>query len=184
MRPAVLTLILISFFLSAWAQCPQGDITFYSQGQVDNFVVSYPNCTEIAGDVIIGTNTTTNIVNLNGLSQITTIGGRLFIRHNIELTDLAGLNNLTSIGESVWIQANPALTSLIGLNNLASVNGYLHIESNGGLTNLTGLNNLISVGRLYIESNSGLINLTGLNNLTTIGGDFLIERNTSLTSLA
>ena len=69
---------------------PEG-ITFTTQEEIDNFQVNYPNCTEIAGHVTINGE---DITNLNGLDQVTSIGGSLRINYNSMLTSLEGLDQL------------------------------------------------------------------------------------------
>jgi len=48
-----LALIFFSTYLSAQTCLPQG-INFYTQAQLDNFALNYPDCTEIRGDVRMG----------------------------------------------------------------------------------------------------------------------------------
>src|SRR5690606_14947012 len=56
--------------------CPVGDVTLASQTQVNNFLINYPNCTEIQGNLHIQGN---NITNLSALGNITGITGHLTI---------------------------------------------------------------------------------------------------------
>jgi hypothetical protein len=81
---------------------PQG-ITFTTQAQVDNFQSNYPGCDQIEGYVTINGG---SITNLNGLSVLTSIGGRLKFDFADALTNLTGLDNLTSVGGGslYWIQ--------------------------------------------------------------------------------
>ena len=125
---------------------PEG-ITFTTQAQIDDFQTNYPNCNQIWGDMtIMGS----NITNLNGLSNLNSIGGTLSINNNDILTNLSGLNSLVSIGGSLFIGGysggNPSLASLSGLNSLLSISGNLTINSNDVLTNLSGLNALSGIG--------------------------------------
>ena len=97
-------IILIAMLMSSGAMAqtnqpcstclPEG-VTFSTQTQIDNFQTNYPNCTEIEGDVLINGS---DIINLNGLSVLTSIGGNLWIKINSSLTSLTGLEGLTSIG--------------------------------------------------------------------------------------
>jgi len=99
--------------------CSNGSLIFNSQSQIDDFLTNNPNCTEVIGDVeIFSTPTSTPITNLDGLAQITSIGGELRISNNTGLTNLAGLSQLTSIGEELTISNNAGLTDLSGLDNL------------------------------------------------------------------
>ena len=86
-------------------------------------LINYPNCKKIEGQVNIGiaekdisnrkgtANPRTGdgpIINLNGLSALTSIGSDLLIFANIDLKSLTGLNNLISIG--VLFSFLPTLT--------------------------------------------------------------------------
>src|SRR5690606_11901415 len=141
------------------------------------------NLTSVGGYLDIYSNS--NLTNLDGLSNLTSVGGYLYISSNSSLTNLDGLSNLTSVGGYLKIYNNLSLTKHDGLSNLTSVGGFLHIDSNSNLTNLDGLSNLTSVGGyLYIGSNSNLTNLDGLSNLTSVGADLVILSNSSLTDIS
>ncbi len=190
------------------AQCPQGNITFETQADVDNFAVLYPNCTEITDVLQIGTNSDSDISDLSPLSQITFIGGvhilnnpnltnlnglenvvlienHLNISDNDNLLNLSGLEGVTSIGNYLTISSNESLNSLTGLNNLSSIGGQLRVNDNNNLIDFNGLENLISVaGDFWIDENDGLINFNGLGNLISIEGVILIQNNAALSSLS
>ena len=108
------------------AQCPTGLIYLQTQEQIDEFVASYPDCEHITGDLFIqGVSTTsTDIVDISGLSNITTIDGSLRITFT-KLTELNGLNNLQHVGGSLFISWNDDFNFVDGLNNLTSVNDEL-----------------------------------------------------------
>jgi photosystem II stability/assembly factor-like uncharacterized protein len=173
-------------------QCPV-DISFATQSQIDSFPILYPNCVDIVGEVKIIGSLSGDIINLEGLSQINTIGENLYITRNAFLTNLEGLNNLDSIGGSLVLYDNDSLTSLNGLNNLVTINGSLYIGRGlpaGGsignpiLTNLIGLENLTYIGEnLIIYGNTSLMNLEGLEKLTYIGEGLNIYSNVALSSL-
>jgi hypothetical protein len=120
-------------------QCVPDGITFSSQSDIDEFPSTYYYCTEIVGDVVIRGS---DINNINGLSQITSIGGSLSIYGNDILTNLAGLGNLTSIGGSLKIGdstalgtfGNPALTNLMDLNEELFIDSNLFIANNINLS--------------------------------------------------
>lgn len=112
--------------------CLPDGITFTTQAQIDSFQVNYPTCTEIQGSVTIWGG---DIVNLDGLINITKIGGYLEIRSNPDLTNLAGLNNVTRIGSTLEIWGCFALTSIDGIKNIdASSITNLHIVGNTSLS--------------------------------------------------
>ncbi len=158
----VLFPFLILFFLPSifFAQnCPPS-IILESQQEIDDFIVLYPNCTEISGDVNIqGVWTTqsvynmSDITNLNGLSNITSIGGDLILtelHHLIDQTgleNLSGLDNLTTIGGDLRLATINYLISLSGLENLNSIGGSLCVHDLSSLENLSPLSNLTVVGQ-------------------------------------
>src|SRR5690606_39737475 len=87
--------VFLTFFsLGVKAQCPEGDVSFHLQAQLDDFAINYPNCTEITGYLSIGA----RVNNLNGLSNLETVGGIFRISGNQFLTNLDGLNNLETVG--------------------------------------------------------------------------------------
>ena len=171
---------------------PEG-ITFTTQEEIDNFQTNYPGCTEIEGFVAINGN---EITDLNGLNNVTQIGGHLIIGGpigaNNALTSLTGLENLTSIGGDFTVMDNPVLTGLEGLENLTTISGNLTIGDyddiacigNPSMNSLAGLTNLTNLGGgLYIGCNNSLINIDGLINLNSIGGNLFINENSSLVSI-
>ena len=108
-----LCLLALSFStLSLKAACPTGDITFNTQAQIDAFPTTYAGCAVMPYSITIQEHVLGNITNLNGLSQLTAIGGGLRIVGNPALTNLTGLGTLTSIGQSLEIVDNAGLTSL------------------------------------------------------------------------
>ena len=121
--------------------CLPDGIAFTTQSQIDSFQIIYPGCTRILGDVIIEESSSGNIINMNGLSQVTSIGGFLRLIYIVGLTNLSGLDNLTSIGR-LNVQFNGALTSLSGMDNVTSIGGEIGIRYNNILTSLSGLGNI------------------------------------------
>ena len=124
----IITLIAI-FFCSAYilqSQCPSS-LLLYSQDDVDNFPINYPNCTHLEGKVEIGGD---DITNLDGLSQLQSIGAHLSIMGNTNLISIEGLGNVTHVEHFIQIMSNPSLISLFGLNNLDSCNMELMIYGN------------------------------------------------------
>ena len=82
---------------------------------------------EIEGDVFIQG---INIVNLDGLSVITAVGGSLKIINCDNLVNFSSLDNLTSIGGDLIIENNDNITNLSGLDTLNSIGGGIIIENN------------------------------------------------------
>ena len=153
---AFLLLVVCHIEMVSQSCLPDG-ITFTTQSQIDSFQINHPNCTEIEGSVNIEGD---DIVNLYGLSAITSVGESLGINNNDLLTNLTGLDNLTSINGNLTINTNWLLTDITSLSNLSSINGDVRIESNYALTSLTGLETLNgnSIENLTITFNYSLSN--------------------------
>lgn len=183
MKTLSLTIAIILSHTLLFAQCPQGAITIISsQADIDNFPVNYPNCTELDGGLTI---TGGNIVNLYGLSQLTSIGGDLNFLYTVQLSSLAGMDGLTAVGGNLSLTENYTLTSTMGLNNLETIGGYLVIYKNNFIPNLAGFSSLVSVGNdVAIGYNTGLTSFSGLENLTSVGNVFDIDHNPVLSSIS
>ncbi|MBK8701565.1 MAG: beta-propeller fold lactonase family protein [Saprospiraceae bacterium] len=136
--------------------CPT-NVFLLSQSTVNSFQSTYPGCIDIPGDLII---VSSAITNLNGLSQISSVGGAFEI-YETHLLNLVGLENLKTIGENAYIHYNaPYLNSLNGLNGLDSIYGNLEIFANHlSFTNIQALSNLDFIGGdLRIQYNPQLSN--------------------------
>ena len=168
------------FFTFGYSQCPPGTITISSQNQIDTFAATYPGCTNVTGDIFISGN---NITSLEGLSQITTIGGQLTVYLCPNLTNLNGLQNISSM-TTADIAYNSNLTNLSGLQSLTTLSNVLGITGNPLINNLDGLQQLTSVGNSVFISGNGITSVEGINNLQTIGLHFRMENNYNLTSLS
>ena len=183
MKKSALFIVIALFFQTAalTQSCLPDGITFSTQSEIDNFEVNYPNCKTIEGDVRIKGD---DITNLDGIHSITRIDGNIQIWLNPNLINLSGLSNLTSIGYYLDIRNNAIITDLTGLNSLTSIPGHLIIQGNTSLINLTGLDNLISIGSYFrIIDNPVLISITNLLSLQSIGTSLMIDHNNLLTNL-
>ncbi len=109
---------------------PEGDLILDSQLEIDQFIIDYPNCSSHQGDVYIR-----NANNLNGLLNLTEIGGNLYVQDNFLLENIDGLSNLTTINGDLTIRDNFNLEDISGLSNLISVSGGLKVVSNNSLSN-------------------------------------------------
>lgn len=203
--------IYLGFSTNNAQSCLPGGITFSTQAQIDAFPTNYPGCTQILGDVCIGDCTlpftNTNISNLNGLSQLTSIN-KLWIRTNPNLNDLSPLYGLENVPNGLNLNLT-ASTIINGFNSLIHVGGILSFH--GGITSITGFNavttpyvniqltssqltsidgfnNIESARYLFFSDNSNLTSVIGFQNLNTIyfgdpslGG--LVLRNSGLDNL-
>jgi len=188
MKRIYLVLITIFCWGALWGQCPSGDFIFTTQQQVDDFALNYPGCTEILGDMMIGINSsssTTDIANLNGLSQIEAIQGRLIIRSNNLLVNLVGFSNLNFVGDDLEITQNASLSNFQGLETLNVIGENLTIRGNHALINMEGLNNLDTIGHNFIVGNydyggNAIEDFSGLENLKFIGYHFCVRHSYNL----
>jgi hypothetical protein len=186
MKKYLIILVFFTTFIEA-IQCqsclPDG-IELSSQYQIDQFKTTYPQCSEIGGDVLIKSSDGKNIINLNGLNNLTSIKGGLYIVFNDNLSSLSGLNNLKTIGGGLTIGYNHDVTDLSGLDSLVYVGGWVGIHYNISLTAVSGLNHLTAIGGgLNIAYNELLKSIDALRNITSIRDGLDIEGNMALTSL-
>ncbi len=176
----IFTVLLVGNLSFIYGQCPPETIVLETQEDVDNFAINYPNCTNLQASLIINQ---TPITNLNGLSQIESIGLNLVIKRNLLLTSLNGLNNLETAFD-LDIEENHELQNLEGLNNLSLLHGLLIINDNHSIVSLNGLNNLAFIGEgVSILHNPELISLNGLSGLNEIDGGLFIQNQNILTTL-
>src|SRR5690606_14898024 len=137
------------FGFTTLGECPSGSFTFTTQQQIDDFAAMYAHCTDITLNnltigFLLGSNAT-DITNLDGLSNVTNIGGTLIIENNDALTNINGLSNVTHIQGDIIIRGNAQLTNLDGLSNVTNIGGTLIIENNDALTNINGLANFTHI---------------------------------------
>jgi len=166
----VLVSLSLPSFLFSQSCLPEG-IIFYNQAQIDSFKIDYDDCTEIEGDVSIGHEYPTDITNLDGLNELTAIGGNLDINSHVLLTNLVGLEELVSIGGDLIIYDNESIINLSGLNGLTTIGGEFAFRENPNINNFSGLDALTSIGgRLDIGHSPSLTSLIGLESLTSTGG--------------
>lgn len=205
MKKLLLITVVLLFNTVSYAQgCLPEGITFLRQSQVDSFLIVYPTCTVIEGNVTIWG--TWDITNLNGLSNITainggltindshslldftgldnlkTIGGDVLIKNNINQVSFSGLENLTTIGGNfdTYQYYNTTLTNFQGLNGLTTIGGYFFISIYSVLENFSGLGNLVSIGNYFHVFYTAIHNFSGLENLSTVGGYIIISGNSNL----
>ena len=104
--------------------------------------------------------------NLNALSSLSFVSGKILIISNNSLCDMNGLSSLSSTGGSFVISENPILADLEGLSNLSSVKGNLQIRKNNNLKSISNLENLSLIsGSIVVENNAVLNSLHGIHNI-------------------
>ncbi|MFD0989227.1 hypothetical protein ACFQ1R_03905 [Mariniflexile jejuense] len=83
-----------------------------------------------------------NISIISDINNDSPFAARLTVRFNPKLKNLDGLSNLNSVGGYLEIYGNYSITNLNGLKNLSSVK-LLYVSKNFNLTNLCGVKPLI-----------------------------------------
>lgn len=148
-----------------------GSLLLESQVQVDALF----GITEVTGDVTIRTNPDLEdpITNLDGLSDLQSVGGSLIVRDNDEPIDTSGLLKLTDV-EGLQVFKNAALGDLIGLSNLA-VCQMLLIYNNPSLTDYCGLYLLFEIqGNVWdftLFDQNGVWHFVGFETVYDLIGD-------------
>ncbi len=139
------------------AQSPTGGYYYAtSQKNVDDFIVNYPNCTELTL-LYIGDNS--GITNLNGFKNLTKIGNLNMAE--LQITSFEGFDKLQRV--DYFSVLNLPKASLKGLESLTSV-GNFGVSNMASLKNFEGLENLESIdgtgfqvnGCTQLESIDGL----------------------------
>ena len=181
------------------------NVYLYSQQDVDNYDYNF-GCNAVGELYISGS----DIVNLNGLGQITSVvnlnlinlpalqdcsglDNLVTITGNFTIdaakpTTLSMLPNLISVGGNFsvityWFYPPSMLTSLQGFTNLVSIGGNFEVYNNTSLTQLPSFASLTSVGGINISNNPQLTNLNALSHLTTVNGSIAINYNDTLNSI-
>jgi hypothetical protein len=163
---------------------PYGNYYFHSQNDIDTFQLLYPDCVDLGGTVKIGCHQENDITNLNGLNEIKSVEGDLWIFEAGGLTSFSGLDNLVQIGGDLVIGMNDQVSDLSGLGSLTEIGGTMSINLDS-LEDFSGLNNLLHIGEDFVAIGfENLVNFTGLENLNMINGNIFISENNSLASLS
>ena len=96
--------------------------------------------------------------------------------------NIQGLSNVDSVGKRIEIKRNPLLTSLKGLDQISTLSEFLIIWDNASLENLDGLVAVRQVGNLLLSHNTSLTQ-TNLHNLSRIEYEFIMSGNNDLENL-
>jgi len=162
-----------------------GDIVLDSQEAIETFGAN--NYNTITGSLTIGSPyniKNTSVIDLTPLSSLTSIGRDVKMSHNAALLHLDGLDNIVSIGGDLWMVINYELQDMSHLSSLSSIGGDFYFSGQFALTDLNGLQNLKTInGSLRIEQNYDLTDLSALDGLENIGGFIYIWGNQSLQNL-
>ncbi len=169
-------LFFISLFSSQFlfAQCPTGNVTLETQDQVNNFVTTYPSCTNINGSLLVKSE---EVTDLSFLHNIISINGDLSILNTnaIELS----LNNLENVDGDFNILGNYYLLH-VSVPNISSIGGGINWEGMSNINTLTGFDKITSLEFFRFVDNAHVETLPAFSNLQVILEDFIIVANPTL----
>jgi hypothetical protein len=113
--------------------------------------------TEVGSYILIDGNP--GMIDLVGLDNLVQANG-LHVENNLEIRSLEGLNQLTTLGGSLYLENNNRLKNLDPLLNLTSITGNIILNWNDSLTSLFGLQHVESgtITDLYFDNNRMLSN--------------------------
>lgn len=165
-----------------------GDVTLATQQDVNDFGAE--NYTRVTGSLTIGISQ--NRLSINSLApliNLSSVGGILIVGHNDNLLNLEGLNNLTTIqgqgGSGTATErsviSGPMLRNLDALSSLKTINKSISI-SGDNINNINGLSNLEYIGTVLLISSTKITNLDPLQNLTHVT-KLNLHGNTLLTNM-
>lgn len=114
----------------------------------DEDLMKFTIVNEIQGSLSVNDN---NLTNLDGLSNLTSIGGYFYL-HNNHITDTSGLSNLVNIGGTLDISHN-MISNLDGIYSLSTISGAIKIYYNDNLLDISGLSNITAIDgkKIYID---------------------------------
>jgi hypothetical protein len=165
-------LIIIVFFLQIGVSLHSQvfSLEFFDaerQGQVDSFIINYPQVKKINQKLTIRK----NVTNLNGLKNISEIEN-FEIKDKSILQNFSGLENLKKCGSLELIKSQNKIVNFVGLDNLEEL-GMMGIGKSDALQSFTGLENLKRIGDgIIIHDCPRLKSIEALNNVDTISFDF------------
>lgn len=175
-----LFLISLLFPLFIGAQCPTDNISFNSQGAVDQFIIDYPDCTQLPGNARFEG----SFSNFYALNNLDTIWGGINFYDDPSIDTFAGFENLIYVGGGINFDEAAGFTTFQGFNNVTYVGGSINIDELNSLESTSGFDNLTYIGNnLRINENEYLLSLEGFDNLITIGGNLQIEDNTIMENI-
>ncbi len=158
----LLSFLFLCSFIKA-QDCPPGDVTLYTQAQVDAFVANYPNCTTINGHLRIGDNVSEAdaVTDISGLSILTHITGDLRISEVFHLSSLTGLEQLEAIGGDLrfnFLWGN-ALLDISALDHPITIGGIVYF-GDVGENNITPCN-VQAICDHYFLSQNNVVSIYG-----------------------
>lgn len=176
-KKKILLIILILFVINSYSQCPSGDVILSTQSDVEALLASYPNCTNLEGNLILED----SVSDLSDLSNLESIGGDLTITQT-QLTHIV-FDSLTSLGGNLSIIENENLQG-VWFHNLVEFSGNLWIYLNTVIEEIHGFDQTVELEALGIYSQPLLTTIPEFNSLVTISEGLSINDNSALTGFS
>lgn len=183
-KPTTLILAVIFLLVSAspHAQdCGPGGFTLNTQAAVDSFKTDHGACDRVNGDLILEFGP---FVNLDGLSDIVTVVGRLKFSStsNGTAASLSGLTSLTSLGHLI-IEDSSQIRSIPAMPNLTSLDA-LTLFNARAMSDMSGFpGGVSSIKEINMSSLDSLQSLNGISTISGIGVLALVD-NPNLSSIS
>ncbi len=151
------------------------DVTLVNQAEVDAF-----ECPIVNGDLVIAGE---DIVNLDGLSELQSVGGRLSIGNNPLLHKINGFESLQNVDGNIFIHSHNALDEVLGFNNLIKTGEGISFSYNENLKTIQGFSSIESAGSVGVDMNPNLTAIEGFSSMVRIESGLSFTNNTSLNSV-
>ncbi len=188
MKSKLIVLLIITMLGQTRAQCPlPGDYRLSTQAQINDFLLEYPDCEELDGNLTIGQfiqPVSTDINDLTGFKNLKRVNGDFRLREvdNIELFD--GLQNIEFIGGDLYIASNDNLRNLSTFEKLDSIMGDIRLSNNSSIDTMFVINTINYIGgAILILDNQNLKSIDGLKQIKTVIGNLEIVNNPLLVNL-
>ncbi|WP_159470169.1 T9SS type A sorting domain-containing protein [Dyadobacter sp. 3J3] len=159
-----------------------GDVTIEACPQLIS-LEGLSNLETVGGDLVVEANSL--LPNLSGLGKLVLVGGDLGIDDNASLTDISGLTALISVVDYFDISDNPKLVTMGTLPEFTGDGDHIYFYNNAKMKSLPSFPKLVSFsGYITIQQCPELVSLAGLSALKTLTGNLRILDNASLGTCA
>ncbi len=166
---------LIDIAANCNVQFCAGDITLSTQAQIDAFACeTYDGNINISGD---------DITNINSFAGLITLTGSLEIVSCPNLENLNGLEDLTSVG-GVAVVSCESINNIDATQNIQGDLGFFVLMSLPALQNFDGITNLDGNLETLIISGTGLSSFDATQGISSITSYFEISGNENMTTIA
>lgn len=171
-------LIIKELLILLWLLIPlvmHSQTTFFSQEDVDNYLLSCSSCSVINDDLIING----DISNFDSFSLVKKIVGSINVVEVGDHVDWSGFNNVDTITGDFTLSQLTAKFTLNGFNSLKLVNSII-ITENESIDSILGFESLRKLEFFRVRLNRGLQLIDFGKNIESVGNDLSIVSNENL----